>query len=136
MIVLIAIATMIAATLAQHLGLAEAIAHVVDKVASCPQCFTFWVTMSALLYLGYDVYTSTLAAIVVAYLSNWFLLLLLILQRKFTKLYEKKDTPPTASTTEAKAESKPEAQTFFPILHVSVQKSLIVPHFRGICPTC
>lgn len=36
MIVLIAIATMIAATLAQHLGLAEAIARVVDKVASCP----------------------------------------------------------------------------------------------------
>lgn len=122
MIVLIAIATMIAATLAQHLGLAEAIAHVVDKVASCPQCFTFWVTMSALLYLGHDVYTSALAAIVVAYLSNWFVLLLLILQRKFTKLYEKKDTQPTASTIEAKAESKPEAQTFFPILHVSVQK--------------
>lgn len=89
MIVLIAIATMIAATLAQHLGLAEAIAHVVDKVASCPQCFTFWVTMSALLYLGHDVYASMLAAIVVAYLSNWFVLLLLILQRKFTKLYEK-----------------------------------------------
>ena len=125
---------MIAATLAQHLGLAEAIAHVVDKVASCPQCFTFWVTMSALLYLGYDVYTSTLAAIVGAYLSNWFVLLLLILQRQ--SYMKKKDTPPTASTTEAKAESKPEAQTFFPILHVSVQKSLIVPHFRGICPTC
>lgn len=69
MIVLIAIATMIAATLAQHLGLAEAIAHVVDKVASCPQCFTFWVTMSALLYLGHDVYTSVLAAIVVAYVA-------------------------------------------------------------------
>nr|DAH42795.1 MAG TPA: RecR protein [Caudoviricetes sp.] len=89
MIVLIAIATMIAATLAQHLGLAEAIARIVDKVASCPQCFTFWATMSALLYLGHDVYASALSAIVVAYLSNWFVLLLLILQRKFTKLYEK-----------------------------------------------
>lgn len=94
MIVLIAIATMIAATIAQHLGLAEAIAHVVDKVASCPQCFSFWATMSALLYLGHDVYTSTLAAIVVAYLSNWFVLLLLILQRKFTKLYEKERHTP------------------------------------------
>ena len=89
MVVLIALSTMIAATLAQHLGLAEAIARVVGKVASCPQCFTFWVTMSTFLYLGYDVYTSTLAAIVVAYLSNWFVLLLLILQRKFTTLYEK-----------------------------------------------
>ena len=80
---------MIAATLAQHLGLAEAIARVVDKVASCPQCFTFWVTMSALLYLGYDVYSSTLAAIVAAYLSNWFVLLSLILPRNFTQKEEK-----------------------------------------------
>ena len=61
---------MIAATLAQHLGLAEAIARVVDKVASCPQCFTFWVTMSALLYLGHDVYASALSAIVVASLRK------------------------------------------------------------------
>lgn len=89
MIVLIAIATMIAATLAQHLGLAEAMARVVDKVASCPLCFTFWTTMTTLLYLGYDVYVSALAAIVAAYLSNWFVLLLLIVQRKFTQLYEK-----------------------------------------------
>lgn len=47
---------------------------------------------------------------------------------------KKKDTQPTASTIEAKAESKSEAQTFFPILHVSVQKSLLVPHFRGHLP--
>ena len=127
---------MIAATLAQHLGLAEAIAHVVDKVASCPQCFTFWVTMSALLYLGHDVYTSTLAAIVMAYLSNWFVLLMLILQRNLRSYMKKKDTPPTASTTEAKVESKPQAQTFFPTLHISAQKALLIPHFRGICPTC
>lgn len=80
---------MVAATLAQHLGLAEAIARVVDKVASCAQCFTFWCTMSALLYLGYNVYLSALAAIVVAYLSNWFVLLLVFLQRIFTQLYEK-----------------------------------------------
>ena len=127
---------MIAATLAQHLGLAEAIARVVDKVASCPQCFTFWVTMSALLYLGHDVYASALSAIVVAYLSNWFVLLLLILQRKLRNSMKKKDTPPTASTTKVKAESKPQAQTFFPTLHISAQKTLLIPHFRGICPTC
>lgn len=89
MIVLIALSTLVAATLAQHLGLAEAIAHVVDKVASCTQCFTFWCAMSALLYLGYNVYLSALAAIVVAYLSNWFVLLLVLFQRIFTQLYEK-----------------------------------------------
>nr|DAH42796.1 MAG TPA: hypothetical protein [Caudoviricetes sp.] len=49
---------------------------------------------------------------------------------------KKKDTPPTASTTKVKAESKPQAQTFFPTLHISAQKTLLIPHFRGICPTC
>ena len=30
------------ATLIQHLGLAESVAQVLSKVASCPQCLTFW----------------------------------------------------------------------------------------------
>ena len=33
---------MTAATLIQHLGLSEAVAQVLSKVASCPQCLTFW----------------------------------------------------------------------------------------------
>ena len=33
---------MTAATLIQHLGLAEAVTHVLSKVESCPQCITFW----------------------------------------------------------------------------------------------
>ena len=33
---------MTAATLIQHLGLAESVAQVLSKVASCPQCLTFW----------------------------------------------------------------------------------------------
>lgn len=49
---------------------------------------------------------------------------------------KKNETPPTAPTIEAKADSKPQKQTFFPMLHVSAQKTLLIPHFRGICPTC
>ena len=30
------------ATLIQHLGLSEAVAQVLSKVAACPQCITFW----------------------------------------------------------------------------------------------
>ena len=33
---------MTAATLIQHLRLAESVAQVLSKVASCPQCLTFW----------------------------------------------------------------------------------------------
>ena len=87
--VLTAIATMIAATLIQHLGLAEAIAGVVSKIASCQQRLTFWTTLAALLYLGHDIILSAVSAIVVAYLSNWFVLLLMYLQHVFTRLYEK-----------------------------------------------
>lgn len=57
MIVLTVIAVMMAAALAHHLGLADAVAKVVAKVAAC--------------------------------LSNWFVLALFFLQRKFTQLYEK-----------------------------------------------
>nr|DAI89055.1 MAG TPA: hypothetical protein [Caudoviricetes sp.] len=89
MIVLTVIAVMMAAALAHHLGLADAVAKVVDKVAACLKCFTFWCSMTALLYLGYDVFMSALAAVVAAYLSNWFVLALFFLQRKFTQLYEK-----------------------------------------------
>ncbi len=87
--VLTAIAIMIAATLIQHLGLAEAITGVVSKIASCQQCLTFWTTLAALLYLGHDIILSAVSAIVVAYLSNWFVLLLMYLQHVFTRLYEK-----------------------------------------------
>ena len=46
--------------------------------------------MAGLIYLGQDIVTATFLAITMAYLSNWFGLLLLYLQRKFTILYEKK----------------------------------------------
>ena len=88
MIVLIAIATMIAATLAQHLGLAEAIARVVDKVASCPQCLTFWSVLAVLVCMRCPPVGAALLSILAAYCSNWLLLLLLVLQRLFTRLYD------------------------------------------------
>ena len=39
---------MTAATLIQHLGLAESVAQVLSKVASCPQCLTFWSVLAVL----------------------------------------------------------------------------------------
>ena len=46
--------------------------------------------MAGLIYLGQDIVTATFLAITMAYLSNWFGLLLLYLQRKLTILYKKK----------------------------------------------
>ena len=89
-IILTSLIVMVSVCLIHHLGLAHAISEVVDKVLSCGQCLTFWSVLAALVYLSTDLITAVFFAITMAYLSNWFGLLLLYLQRKFTILYEKK----------------------------------------------
>ena len=75
--------------LIHHLGLAQAIAEVMNKILGCSQCLTFWSVVAGLTYLGQDIITAVFLAITMAYLSNWFGLILLYLQRKFTTLYER-----------------------------------------------
>lgn len=87
MIVLTAIAVMIAATLIQHLGLAEAVSQVIIKVSGCNQCFVFWTSMMAMLYLHQNVVLAVVLSILMSYASNWFILLLIWLQRKYTEIY-------------------------------------------------
>lgn len=89
-ILLTSIVLMVSVNLIHHLGLAQAIEEVVGKILECSQCLTFWSVMAGLIYLGQDIVTATFLAITMAYMSNWFGLLLLYLQRKFTILYEKK----------------------------------------------
>ena len=89
-ILLTSIVLMVSVNLIHHLGLSQAIAEVVGKILECSQCLTFWSVMAGLIYIGQDIVTATFLAITMAYLSNWFGLLLLYLQRKFTILYEKK----------------------------------------------
>lgn len=88
-LLLTSIVLMVSVNLIHHLGLAQAIAEVVGKILGCSQCLTFWGVMVGLIYLGQDIITATFLAITMAYLSNWFGLLLLYLQRKFTILYER-----------------------------------------------
>lgn len=87
-LLLTSIVLMVSVNLIHHLGLAHAVAEVVGKILGCSQCLTFWSVMAGLIYLGQDIIIATFLAITMAYLSNWFGLLLLYLQRKFTTLYE------------------------------------------------
>jgi hypothetical protein len=80
---------MVSVNLIHHLGLAQAIAEVMDKILKCSQCLTFWSVIVGLIYLGQDIVTAIFLAISMAYISNWFGLILLYLQRKFTTLYER-----------------------------------------------
>lgn len=83
------LAVMVAATLAQHLGLLEAVAKVVEKVAGCSMCSTFWACMAVSVYMGEDLALSFLFAIVAAYLSAWLGLLLILLQRLYNESWER-----------------------------------------------
>lgn len=81
---------MIGATLATHLGLGGAVAEVFAKIAGCNMCATFWLCLFILIVvLGFDPFVSALLAIVSAYLSNWFALVLGALQRAYTHIYNK-----------------------------------------------
>lgn len=86
-ITLTSLIVMVSVCLIHHLGLAHAISGVVDKVLSCSQCLTFWSVLAALVYLSTDMITAVFFAITMAYLSNWFGLLLLYLQRQFNRFY-------------------------------------------------
>lgn len=78
-----------AATLAVHLGLPEAIAEVVNKVAKCEKCCTFWTTAAVLLYSGADLIAIVALSIFAAYLSHWIGLFLMVMQNIFTRLWQK-----------------------------------------------
>ena len=76
-------------TLAVHLGLPEAIAEVVTKVAKCEKCACFWITAAALWYSGADLIVIAALSILAAYLSHWIGLLLIVMQKIFTRLWQR-----------------------------------------------
>lgn len=89
MIILIAAAVLVTATLAQHLGLTEAIAKVMMKIAQCNMCCTFWSCIFVLFILDCPLHIAPLLSILAAYISNWFILLLVWIEKKYHKLWQR-----------------------------------------------
>lgn len=87
--VLMAIAIMVGVTIAHHLGLIEAIAKVVCKIAECNMCCTFWSCLFVLSYEGAPIHEAALLSILSAYASNWFVFLLMYLQHKYNELWQR-----------------------------------------------
>lgn len=87
--VLTALAVMLAATLAQHLGLSEAVAGVLVKIAKCPKCMSFWCTLAVLLYAGCDVFTALGLSLITAYVSQWLGLVLYALNIMYNRIWER-----------------------------------------------
>lgn len=86
---LVALIAMVVAVFAYHLGLSEAIAKVVSKVARCPKCLTFWLVLIVLVATCECPIVAIALSMFCAYLSNWFGLLLLWLNKVYNKVWER-----------------------------------------------
>lgn len=84
-----ALIVMMVAVLAQHLGLSEAIAAVVSKVMKCPRCLSFWTVLFVLVILGCDLFIAVGLSILMAYLSIWSGLLLMMLNDLYETLWQR-----------------------------------------------
>jgi hypothetical protein len=89
MMIAIAIAVMIGCTIAVHLNLPQAICGVVSKICKCHKCLSFWGTIVVLLLMGCNIIIAAMFAIAMAYLSNWFAMLLVWLNYKYEELWLK-----------------------------------------------
>lgn len=85
----VALISMAVGVLMQHLGLSEAIVGVAEKIAKCHKCCAFWATIAALSYFGYDPFATLALSILMAYLSNFFGLLLVLLNKLYLRLWQK-----------------------------------------------
>lgn len=86
---LIALICMVVGVTAHHLGLAQEAAEVVKKISACPKCCTFWLSLFVLFYNGCDLFVSAALSMLVAYLSFYFGLILILLQKLYDWLWQK-----------------------------------------------
>ena len=89
MSVAIAIVLMMVATTAVHLGLPQAISRVLVKVFGCHKCLSFWTTLVVLQLAGVSLDIALPLSFVSAYLSNWFAVLLVMLNKIYEKLWQR-----------------------------------------------
>ena len=84
-----ALITTFIAIIAHHLGLTEEMARVISKIAKCPKCTTFWITLCVMLYCDEIAIIAVAIALLMAYLSNWCIFVLIGAQRFYDWLWRK-----------------------------------------------
>lgn len=89
MMILFAIAVMISCTIAVHLGLPQAVSRVVGKVCQCHKCLSFWSVLIVLAITGTNIIVAAMFAIVLSYLSNWFAMLMVWLNDKYDRIWQR-----------------------------------------------
>lgn len=89
MSVWIAIVLMMVATTAVHLGLPQAISKVMVKVFGCHKCLSFWTTLVVLQIAGVPLSAALPLSFLSAYLSGWFAMVLVWINKLYERLWEK-----------------------------------------------
>lgn len=77
------------ALLSQHLGLMQEFARIFTKISRCPKCTTMWVTLGVLILCGYEILVAAALSLIMAYLSYWLGLILIIFQAIYNKLWQR-----------------------------------------------
>ena len=85
----IAVLLMMAATIAVHMGLPQAISGVIAKICECHKCMSFWITLAFLYLLGCNVLYAILLSLLMAYLSNWFAIVLILANKFYNRIWQK-----------------------------------------------
>lgn len=85
----IALISMMVGVTAHHLGLTEEVAKIAEKIAGCPKCCSFWITLFVLLFNGCNIFVAAALSLLAAYLSFYFGLMLMLLQRLYNWLWQK-----------------------------------------------
>lgn len=86
---LTALVTACIVMLAHHLGLVAKVADVISQIAGCCRCSVFWAVLAATLITGVEPLLCVLAAIVLAYASEWASLVLFAANQLYDKLWQR-----------------------------------------------
>ena len=86
---LTALVTACIVMLAHHLGLINKVADVISQIAGCCRCSVFWAVIAITLITGVEPLLCVLAAIVLAYASEWASLCLFAANKLYDKLWQK-----------------------------------------------
>ena len=89
---------MVSATMANHMGLIEAVEKTIGfnlPIINCPKCSSFWLTLCYTLLCGATVIHSVAISFLMAYLAVWFNLILGLADRLYNWIYESAFTTQT-----------------------------------------
>ena len=87
--IVIAIVSMSVVVLAHHTGFVERAYAVCGDIVKCPMCCSLWGTLVVLLLTDHGLLEAIALSFLVAYLSNWFGLLLSWLSKKYEILWQR-----------------------------------------------